>query len=198
MDQEFWDDQYRERGQRWSGRVNGGLRVEVAGMQPGRALDIGCGEGADAIWLANNGWQVTAIDISTVALERARAAAGTESRIDWQYADPRVSPPPRASFDLVSAQYFPIQREPEHATLRGLLDAVANGGILLVVSHLITGPPPADWQGPDPGEFYQPPEIAAHLDDHWSIEVNESRPRVDLPVDNPHHEDLVLRARRLA
>ena len=67
-----WDERYSERdGAKWSGRPNGRLTVEVSGLTPGRALDIGCGEGADAIWLARSGWAVTAIDISDVALGRA-------------------------------------------------------------------------------------------------------------------------------
>src|ERR687885_1951411 len=71
-----WDARYRERdGAMWSGRPNGRLVAEVASLAPGRALDVGCGEGADAIWLAQRGWTVTAVDISDVALGRAREAA---------------------------------------------------------------------------------------------------------------------------
>src|SRR5260370_41401010 len=71
-----WDARYGERdGAMWSGRPNGRLVVEVAGLTPGRALDVGCGEGADAIWLARSGWTGPAIDISEVAVGRARAAA---------------------------------------------------------------------------------------------------------------------------
>jgi 2-polyprenyl-3-methyl-5-hydroxy-6-metoxy-1,4-benzoquinol methylase len=71
-----WDARYSERdGARWSGRPNGRLLAEVASLTPGRALDVGCGEGADAIWLARRGWTVTAIDISEVAVTRAREAA---------------------------------------------------------------------------------------------------------------------------
>src|SRR5205809_7736595 len=71
-----WDARYSERdGARWSGRPNGRLVAEVADLTPGRALDVGCGEGADAIWLAQRGWTVTAIDISDLALCRAREAA---------------------------------------------------------------------------------------------------------------------------
>ncbi|WP_031469172.1 class I SAM-dependent methyltransferase [Sciscionella sediminilitoris] len=197
MDQAFWDEQYRQREQRFSGRVNGTLRVEAEGMRPGRALDLGCGEGADAIWLAERGWQVTAVDISAVAVERAAAAAGADSGIDWQQGDPRVAAPPRRSFDLVSAQYFPVLRETGHRTLRGLLDAVAPGGTLLVVGHLLDGPPPAEWTGPDPSEFYSPEEIAELLDEDWSIEFHGPRERPEVPEGNPHHKDVVLRARRL-
>src|SRR6202030_3346594 len=69
------DARYSEReGARWSRRPNGRRRVEAAGLTPGRALDVGCGEGADAIWLARSGWKVTAIDVSDVAVRKARGA----------------------------------------------------------------------------------------------------------------------------
>lgn len=72
-----WNERYATHGDGlWSGRANGVLVAELAGSPPGRALDVGCGEGADAIWLAAAGWQVTGVDVSDVALERAAAAAG--------------------------------------------------------------------------------------------------------------------------
>ena len=80
-----WDARYSERdGAMWSGRPNGRLVAEVAQLTPGRALDVGCGEGADAIWLARRGWTVTAIDVSDVAVRRAREAAelvGADGRV---------------------------------------------------------------------------------------------------------------------
>ena len=72
----------------WSSRPNGRLLAEVADLAPGRALDVGCGEGVDAIWLAQRGWTVTAIDISTVAIGRAReAAARAGAEVQWVCAD---------------------------------------------------------------------------------------------------------------
>jgi len=86
-----WDARYTERdGARWSGRPNGRLRAEVASLTPGRALDVGCGEGADAIWLARSSWTVTAIDISDVAVIRAREAA----ELAGAGRPPAVIPPP--------------------------------------------------------------------------------------------------------
>src|SRR5918997_1941704 len=86
-----WDARYRERdGAMWSGRPNGRLVAEVASLAPGRALDVGCGEGADAIWLAQRGWTVTGVDVSAVALERAAqhaVDAGVGDRIEWRRVD---------------------------------------------------------------------------------------------------------------
>jgi 2-polyprenyl-3-methyl-5-hydroxy-6-metoxy-1,4-benzoquinol methylase len=70
-----WDNRYSDRQQLWSGQPNGSLVAEVAGLTPGRVLNVGCGEGADAVWLARRGWDVTALEVSGVALERAAGHA---------------------------------------------------------------------------------------------------------------------------
>src|SRR6476469_237173 len=97
-----WDARYSEPdGTKWSGRPNGRLVAEVAGLAPGRALDVGCGEGADAIWLARHGWTVTAIDISDVAISRAREVAERAGdAVDWVCGDALQTPFPARSFDL--------------------------------------------------------------------------------------------------
>ena len=102
-----WDARYSERaGQMWSGRPNGRLVAEVAALPPGRALDVGCGEGADAIWLAKQGWAVTAIDISAVAIGRAKEAAQLAGApVEWVCDDVLATSLPARSFDLVSLQY---------------------------------------------------------------------------------------------
>jgi len=101
-----WDRRYAEQDRMWSGQPNGALVAEVAGLDPGRALDVGCGEGADAIWLAERGWDVTALDVSGVALDRAaghaRDAGVTVAWTHASLAEAAVSP---GSFDLVSAHY---------------------------------------------------------------------------------------------
>ncbi|WP_328390698.1 class I SAM-dependent methyltransferase [Nocardia sp. NBC_00416] len=194
MDQQFWDEMYGESEQRFSGLPNDALVTEVTGVEPGQVLDLGCGEGADAYWLAEQGWKVTAVDISQVALDRA--AAG-HPEISWQRADITVTPLPARSFDLVSAHYFPIAHEPDHATLRGVLDAVAPGGALLFVSHDPTEfPEPQDHQHHfDPYAYYQPAEIVALLDDEWTVEVDDVRDR-NRPAAGHQIKDLVLRVRR--
>lgn len=197
MDETFWNELYGEQERRWSGNANGVLITEVEGMPPGRALDVGCGEGGDALWLAARGWKVTAVDISTVALERAMA---TSRDVDWRHADLAVTPPEEGAYDLVSLQYFPLVRDaPEHRVLRGLLAAVAPGGTVLIGSHVIAdmtahGAHHAEF---DPTAYYEPPEVAALLGDGWRIEVDEIRQRtMPAPPDTPHVRDAVLRARR--
>src|SRR6478735_6817610 len=104
MDARFWDERYAGTEQLFSGAANGVLVTEVADMTPGRALDVGCGEGGDALWLAEQGWRVTAPDVSQVALDRA-AALDVDGRVEWRQADLTASAPTPGSFDLVSAQY---------------------------------------------------------------------------------------------
>src|ERR671912_1096728 len=79
-----WNERYAGCNQIWSGQPNQALVTEVSPLPPGRALDVGCGEGADAVWLALRGWSVTALDVSEVALERAKkAAAAAGAEVAW-------------------------------------------------------------------------------------------------------------------
>ena len=138
-----WDEHYAARPQVWSGRVNTRLAEIAAELPPGRALDLGCGEGADAIWLAERGWSVVAVDVSGTALERARAEAQSRSvsdRIDTRQIDLEDGLPDGA-FDLVSAQFLhstvPMDRP---AILRAAAAVVAPGGSLLIVDHAAAPP----------------------------------------------------------
>ncbi|MDI5942806.1 methyltransferase domain-containing protein, partial [Micromonospora sp. DH15] len=132
-----WEERYRARPAVWSGRPNPQLVAEATGLPAGRALDVGCGEGADAGWLAGRGWRVTAVDISATALERAAAhaaAAGPEvaDRIEWLHADLRVTPPAEGAYDLVSAQFMHLPGAARRELVARLAAAVAPGGTLLI------------------------------------------------------------------
>ena len=195
-----WDQRYTERERLWSGQPNGALVTEVDGLTPGRVLDVGCGEGADAVWLARGGWDVTALEVSGVALERAAGHARDAGvAVRWVHAglaEARLAP---ASFDLVSAQYPALLRTPDAAAERALLAAVAPGGVLLLVHHAGMETQPPDDGGFDPADYVWPSMIAARLDDDWEVELNEERPRIapDGGAGAHHSDDLVLRARRL-
>ncbi|MER6242380.1 class I SAM-dependent methyltransferase [Streptomyces griseorubiginosus] len=195
-----WDDRYADRPQLWSGRPNGALVAEVAGLTPGRVLDVGCGEGADAVWLARGGWDVTALEVSGVALDRAAGHARDAGvTIHWVHAELTEAALPPGSFDLVSAQYPALPRTSDAANERALLGAVAPGGVLLLVHHagMDTGHP-HDSEF-DPAAYVWPAMVAALLDDDWEVEVEEQRPRVapDGGAGAHHTDDVVLRARRL-
>ncbi|TDD60239.1 SAM-dependent methyltransferase, partial [Actinomadura rubrisoli] len=146
----FWDDRYAQHDHLWSGEPNAMIVREAAGLPPGTALDLGCGEGGDAIWLAARGWRVTAADISRLALERAARHAedaGVADRVDWRHHDLDASFP-AGSYDLVSAQFLHSPAgPPREPILRAAAAAVAPGGVLLIAGH--AGPPP--WEdGPAP------------------------------------------------
>ncbi|MEU9996541.1 class I SAM-dependent methyltransferase [Streptomyces sp. NPDC050848] len=195
-----WDSRYADRHQLWSGRPNGALVAEVAGLTPGRVLDVGCGEGADAVWLARGGWDVTALEVSGVALERAAGHARDAGlAVRWVHAELTRAALPPASFDLVSAQYPALLRTPDAAAERALLAAVAPGGVLLLVHHAGMDTQQPDESGFDPADYVWPSMVAALLDDDWEVEVDEERPRVlpDGGAGAHHTDDLVLRARRL-
>ena len=195
-----WDARYRERDQgMWSGRPNGRLVAEVAGIMPGRALDVGCGEGADAIWLAQQGWRVTAIDISDVALDRARGAAERAGvAVEWIRGDALHTPFPPRSFDLVSLQYPALPKATGDAALHQLLDSLASGGLLLAVYHDLDDEHREQMKarGVDPADYYSCDDLAASLGDDFTVERHALEPRVDPPPGTPHLRDVVLRARR--
>jgi SAM-dependent methyltransferase len=137
---EFWDDRYRSAEQIWSGEANPRLVAVATDLAPGSALDVGSGEGADAIWLAARGWNVAGIDISQVALDRAaaravEAGADIARRITWQQADVLAWEPPKVQFDLVSAQFMHFPPEALVTLHVELAAAVRPGGTLLIVGH---------------------------------------------------------------
>jgi thioredoxin reductase/SAM-dependent methyltransferase len=178
-----WDHRYGD-DRMWSGNPNGTLVVEISGLAPGRALDVGAGEGADALWLAEQGWYVTASDISQRALDRVGAEADRRGlRVECHRADANALDAFEVgAFDLVSAQYASIPRTPDGRGVRNLLDAVAPGGTLLVVSHdLEPMRAPIDTTAHsrpfDPDAYVRVDDVAAALAGApaWDIEVHETR-----------------------
>ncbi|MEH0823816.1 MULTISPECIES: methyltransferase domain-containing protein [unclassified Micromonospora] len=174
-----WDELYQRRERIWSGRANPHL-VDVVGSLPaGTVLDLGCGEGGDAVWLAGRGWRVTAVDVSATALDRAAteaARAGVAERIDFQRHD-LTRTFPEGEYDLVSAQFLQSPLEfPRAEVLRAAARAVAPGGRLLIVEHGEV-PPWSRLAHPDV-HFPTPEETLAELDldpDGWRTE------RLDAP-----------------
>lgn len=200
-----WDHRYSGE-QIWSGNPNGTLVNEIGGMAPGRALDVGAGEGGDALWLAAQGWQVTASDVSQRALDRIDAEAKRRDlAVECHRADANTL---RAfeigAFDLVTAHYASIPRTPDGIGVRNILNSVALGGTLLIVGHdldaLHAQIDAQDHVMPfDPDAYVQIDDFAALISDspEWDTEVSEKRRRPPGSTSASHHvEDVVLRARR--
>jgi 2-polyprenyl-3-methyl-5-hydroxy-6-metoxy-1,4-benzoquinol methylase len=133
-----WEERYSGAGQVWSGNANPQLVAEAAKLPAGTALDVGCGEGGDVIWLARQGWTVTGADFSANGLARAARhaeEAGVADRTDWWQVDARTFDPGGRTWDLVTSHFLhPPGGEMAAVTAR-LATAVAPGGHLLVVGH---------------------------------------------------------------
>ena len=201
LSQEAWEARYREKaGGIWSGNPNAGLVSEASDLSPGTALDVGCGEGADALWLAARGWRVTGVDISNVALGRAAAHANELGlRVDWQHVDLLADPPHPATFDLVTAHFMHLPSPQRETLYRHLADAVAPGGTLLIVAHHPSDVHTSVGRPHLRVMSFTAEEQVAELDpEQWQVLVSEARPRqaVDPEGREITIRDIVVRALR--
>ena len=135
-----WSDALRRHGDRVAERPpSAHLTAQAAGLRPGRALDAGCGHGAEALWLAAHGWDVTGVDFSAAALAQARSTAGAmgpdvAGRVEWIEADLATWAPGRDAYDLVVCLYVHVAGSVEELVGR-LATGVARDGTLLLVGH---------------------------------------------------------------
>ena len=171
------------------------LIAEVSALSPGRALDAGCGHGAESLWLAAHGWQVTAVDFSPAALAHGRATAeamGIADRIEWIEGDLATWAAPAAQYELVVCLYVHIAGSVEEMVLR-MANAVAPGGTLFMIGHRPVDPATGA-ATPAAGQVQISVEEArAALDPRrWELVVAEERPRAVAGSG----VDAVIRARR--
>ena len=200
---EQWEARYAGSDRIWSGNPNALLVEHASGLVPGAALELGCGEGADAIWLARQGWTVLATDVAQSALDKAAGHAadvGVLGLIAWERHDLEASFP-QGTFDLVLASYLHSQHPAfdRVPVLRRAAQAVAPGGRLLVISH--AGAPP--WAGEDPSRLKLPSAAETveliGLGAGWTVEAADD---VDVPRAAPDgspstRPDCVVLAQRL-
>jgi SAM-dependent methyltransferase len=196
---EDWDRRYAESGLLWSAQPNRFLVAEVSDLPPARALDLACGEGRNAVWLAGLGWDVTGVDFSEVAIAKAReqtGAAGVD--IEWLVADLLDYEPAARAFELVIAFYLQVPAPDRARIFPAAAGAVAEGGTFLLVGHdssnLAGG-----YGGPsDPSVLYTAEDVVARLP---GLEI-ERAAVVERPVETPDGVrialDVLVRARRPA
>jgi SAM-dependent methyltransferase len=164
MDREAWNQRYADAELVWSADANRFLVQEVADLPPGRALDLGAGEGRNAIWLAERGWRVTAVDFSGIGLQKARRLAEARGvEVNWIEADLRSYPPARGAFDLVVLVYIHLPGEERRSVVRRAGDAVAEGGTLLVIGHDRSNIDEGYGGPQDPAILFSPDDITDDL-----------------------------------
>lgn len=161
---EDWNARYAGSELLWTAQPNRTFAAEVEGLAPGRALDLACGEGRNAVWLAERGWIVTGVDFSDVALSKAaRLAASRGVEVEWVLADLLEWEPPRDALDLVAVLYLQLPADELARVLRRAAGALASGGAVVVLGHDATNL--ADgYGGPrDPAVLFTPEQVAADL-----------------------------------
>jgi SAM-dependent methyltransferase len=189
MDQAEWDARYAATDLLWSAGPNTFVARELASLAPGRAIDLGAGEGRNAIWLAGRGWSVTAVDFSAVALERGAAlAAKAGVTVDWVQADLSGYTPPPGVSDLVLIAYLQFAAQDLRHVLAGAARALAPGGTLFMIGHdrdnIEHG-----YGGPqDPARLYSVSEITAALDGLRIVTAQQ----VNRPVQTPDGERIAI------
>jgi SAM-dependent methyltransferase len=167
VDSRRWDERYAGTEFEWTTLPNQFVAAELAGLPPGRALDLAAGEGRNSVWLAERGWRVTAVDFSRVGLDKGRklvtARGVDEARIDWILADLCDYEPHQGSFDLVLVAYFQVGAELRAAVLARAAAALAPDGTLLVVGHDLTNLTEGVGGPQYPQVLYTPESITAEV-----------------------------------
>ena len=194
MEREDWNRRHGESGQLFGVDPNRFLVAEVDGLAPGRALDLACGAGRNAVWLAEQGWQVTGVDFSDVAIDNARRLAGDRGvAVEWLVADVVEWEPPADAFDLVVVLYLHLPAEERRPIMRRAAAALAGGGTILVVGHHSANIAEGTGGPQDPRVLFTAEDLAADLE---GLDVEKAE-RVLRPVEGERDAvDALVRARR--
>lgn len=205
MDAAGWNDRYSDRELVWSVKPNLWVEDLTADLPAGRALDLAAGEGRNALWLAERGWDVTAVDFSSVAIERARSLAGERlgpeaGRFRVEMADLLAYEPRTAAWDLVLLVYLQVPATERRRIVRKAAGAVAPAGHLLVVGHDLDNLAHGVGGPPDPAVLYTPSDIRTDLEGTGlAIDRAETRTRpVETDGGPAQALDAVVLARRPA
>jgi SAM-dependent methyltransferase len=193
MDSEAWNLRYADRELVWTSQANRFLVAETEALAPGRALDLACGEGRNAVWLAERGWQVTGVDFSEVALEKARGLADARGvQGEWIAADLldyRLEP---RGFELVVIFYLQVPAAQRESIVRASAEAVAPGGLFVLVAHDSSNLADGHGGPQSPAVLYTAHDVVANLDG-TGLEVERAE-CVERTVDTPDGERIALDA----
>ena len=169
MDSTTWDKKYKDSELLWSTDANIWVKDLTQDQPAGTALDIAAGEGRNALWLVARGWEVTAVDFSVVALQRARALADEHlgrdaDRLTTLEADVETWVPKARSYDLVLVAYLHLPEQLRRSVMRAAAEAVASGGTLLVVGHDLENLGSGHGGPQNPEVLYRPSDIVADIE----------------------------------
>jgi SAM-dependent methyltransferase len=177
MDARDWDSRYASVEQVWSLDPNQFVAAELADLSPGRAVDLACGEGRNAIWLAERGWHVTAVDFSEVGVNRGRRIAGDDLPIEWRVDDALTAQLPRT--DLVVLAYLQLPEHERRTAVRRGFAALEPGGTFFLVAHDSTNLTEGTGGPQDPAVLYTAEDVLADLDgERFDVVRAERVPRV--------------------
>ena len=197
MQSDEWDSRYADSEFLWTAEPNRFVVQELADLPPGRALDLACGEGRNAVWLAQHGWHVTAVDFSPVGLDKARRLADARGvTVDWVLADLLDHQPEESAYQLVLVAYLQIQPAERAPVLLKACSALAPGGEVLVIGHDLANLSDGVGGPQDPALLYTPALIAAELPGLFISRAERVRRPVE--VDSEIHDaiDTLVRASR--
>ncbi|HZE06773.1 MAG TPA: class I SAM-dependent methyltransferase [Solirubrobacteraceae bacterium] len=193
MDSRVWDERYAGSELVWTSEPNRFLVAEIDGLSPARALDLACGEGRNAVWLAQCGWTVTGVDFSAVGLAKAQRLAESRGvRVDWVQADLAGYRPPHHAFELVIVFYLQVAAPMRSPILTAAAEAVAPGGTFLLVAHDLSNITEGHGGPQDPGVLYTAEDVVDDLS--GSALTIERAERVQRPVATPQGERIALDA----
>ena len=202
MDRQRWDERYSRAEFEWSMHPNQFVTTELAGLPPGRALDLAAGEGRNSVWLAEHGWAVTAVDFSRVGLGKGRSLAAAcgvpDGQVDWVVADLGEYVPARGAFDLVLIAYLQVGAGLRARVLAASAAALVPGGTLLLVGHDLANLTEGVGGPRYPEVLYTPETITAELTGLRIVRAERVRRTVQRPDGPATAIDTLVRAERAA
>lgn len=192
MDARAWDEKYAASGLVWSATPNQFVEAELAGLPPGRALDVAAGEGRNSLWLADRGWEVTAMDFSLVGLDKGRAVQerhehGRDMHIDWVHADALTFEAGPVPYDLVLLAYLQLAADERRTAVRRAFGTLRVGGTFLLVAHDSTNLTEGTGGPTDASVLYTAEDVLADLDGERFDVVRAERVTRLVPAEDGHN-----------